>query len=332
LKDVLGSPDERIAWHALLAIGQLPLEKAPAEVGVMLLDESPVVRMAALFALGALQDDKTIPLILKRLKDKDPNVRAVALITLGKFTFDDSWLPLLEPLVADESTWVRLETARLLRENLLLPSRESLMRMLVDEHNQTRFFATQLAPYFLEEDLRPDLEVCASIKGGYAIRNAKQLIERLNWRKWSENPELLKRKKAEARRREREKAQKERLRRLRKGARDVINVLKADGWESLLVTDVAGSAYVDWKTLYADLAVGEPLELKREPYNPHDPNAILVLDRKGNKLGYVPAVHNRTLARKLDASEAVKTILLQVNFNTRVHQLHIEVFVRQVER
>jgi single-stranded-DNA-specific exonuclease len=108
-------------------------------------------------------------------------------------------------------------------------------------------------------------------------------------------------------------------------------VLKADGWESLLVTDVAGSAYVDWKTLYADLAVGESLELKREPKNPHDPNAILVQDRKGNKLGYVPAVRNKRLAGKLDAGEAVKTILLQVNFDARVHQLHKEVFVRQVE-
>jgi HEAT repeat protein len=141
--------------------------------------------MAALFALGTLQGDKTIPLILKRLNDSDPIVRAVAVITLGKFTFDESWLPLLEPLVADESTWVRLETARLLRKNLLIPSRTALMQMLQDIHPQIRFFATQLAPYFLEEDLQPDLEVCASIKGGYAKRNAKQLIERLNWRKWS---------------------------------------------------------------------------------------------------------------------------------------------------
>jgi hypothetical protein len=45
LKEALKSPDERIAWHALLAIGSLPLENAPAEVGAMLLDENPVVRM-----------------------------------------------------------------------------------------------------------------------------------------------------------------------------------------------------------------------------------------------------------------------------------------------
>ena len=32
-----------------------------------------------------------------------------------------------------------------------------------------------------------------------------------------------------------------------------------------MVLEVAGSAYVDWEELYVDLAVGEPLELKREP-------------------------------------------------------------------
>lgn len=328
LKDALHSPDERIVWHALLAIGQLPLESAPPEVGAMLLDESPVVRMGAMFALGRLRDDKAIPLVLKRLQDNDPTVRAVALITLGKFPFEKAWLPHLAPLVADESPWVRLETARLLLETQRIPSRAALMRMLQDEHDQIRFFATKIAVVYLKEDLRPALEVCAGIKGGYARRNAKQLIEHLNRQEWAKDPELLKRKKAEARRLERDKAKKEHLRRLRSGAREALNALKAAGWESLMVTDVAGSAYVDWKNLYTGLAMGEPLELKREPENPHDSNAILVLDRKGNKLGYVPTVRNKRLARKLDAGEAVKAILLQVDYDVRVHQLHIEVFVK----
>ena len=70
------------------------------------------------------------------------------------------------------------------------------------------------------------------------------------------------------------------------------------------------------------------MELKREPENPHDAHAIIVLDRKGNKLGYVLAVRNKGLARKLDSGEAVKTTLLHVDFDARVYQLHIEVFVR----
>ena len=78
--------------------------------------------------------------------------------------------------------------------------------------------------------------------------------------------------------------------------------------------------------------MGEPLELKREPEIPHNANAILVLDKKGNKLGYVPAVRNKRLAKKLDAREPVKTILLQVGIDARVHQLHIEVFIMQAEK
>jgi HEAT repeat protein len=165
LKDALKSSDERLVWHALIAIGQLPLEKAPAEVSAMLLDESPLVRMAALFALGNLKDSKTIPFILNHLEDGDQYVRAVAILTLQKFDFQEDWLPLLEPLVSDDCTWVRLEVARLFLGELLIPSREALMHMLQDENTQIRFFGTKLAGYHLEEDLRSALEYCASIKG-----------------------------------------------------------------------------------------------------------------------------------------------------------------------
>ena len=329
LKNVLQSTDERMVWHALLSIGSLPLEKAPAEVSAMLLDESPVVRMGALFALGRLRNDKTIPLILKHLKDHDSLVRAVAVINMGKFSFDKNWLSRLEPLVSDQSPWVRLETARLLEREGLIPSRAALVKILQDENTQTRLFGTKLAAHYLEEDLRPALEVCASIKGDPARRNARQLIKWLDWEKWSKDTELLKRKRAEDRQRELNEASRKRLQRLSKGARDAISALKTDGWESLMVTEVAGSAYVDWETLYPDLETGEELELKREPENPHDSNAILVQDRKGNKLGYIPAYRNKELVQRLDDMEAVKTILLQVDHDIRVHQLHIELFVKR---
>ena len=94
---------------------------------------------------------------------------------------------------------------------------------------------------------------------------------------------------------------------------------------------VAGSAYVDWETLYADLAVGEPLVLKREPENPHDAHAIIVLEKKGNKLGVIAAVHNKGLAKILDAGESVKTIILKVDTTAIIHKLHIEVFTMKQE-
>jgi len=52
------------------------------------------------------------------------------------------------------------------------------------------------------------------------------------------------------------------------------------------------------------------------------------MDKKGNKLGYLPVVRKKRLAKKLDAGGPIKTILLQVNTITRLAQLHIEVFKR----
>jgi len=327
LLDVLGITDERLAWHALIAIGQLPLEKVPVEVAAMLLDESPVLRMAAMFALGRLSDDSALPSILNRLSDGDSYVRAVAVQTLWELPFDVGWLPVLDKTAVDEDAWVRLETTRLLERERKIPSREALMHLLRDEKQHTRFLATRLAAYYLEEDLRPALEYCASIKGGGARRNARQLIKRLNWQEWSKDPELLARKKKEARQREREKARKKRLRELRRGAREVLKALKAQGWESLLVTAVAGAAYVDAEMLYPPLEAGEQVSLEREPENPHDARAILVLDAKNCKLGYIPQARNKRLAARLDAGELLTAVVLQADLSGRLPQLHIEVLV-----
>jgi len=310
----------------LNAIGQLPLEKAPVEVSAIVLDESPLVRMAALFALGNLKDRSTVFSILNRLEDEDLYVRAVALLALQKFDFKDDWLPRLESLIRDECSWVRLEAARLLLRELKIPSREALRQMIKDENTQIRFFGTKLAGYYLAEDLRPTLEYCASIKGGSTRRNARQLLKRLDWEEWSKDPELLKKKKEEERRRAQNKASKKRLRVLRKEAKEAIKALNDLGWESLIVTEVAGSNYVGWETLYADLTVGQELDLKREPENAYDSNAVLVMDKAGNKLGYIPAYRNKDLAGRLDSVEDFRTILLQVDYEARVQKLYIEVF------
>lgn len=330
IKEILKSTDARMVWHAVNAIGQLPLEKAPAELSAILMDESPIVRMAALFALGHIKDRPTIPTILNRLEDEDRYVRAAALLALQKFEFEEEWLPMLDPLVRNDCSWVRLEAARLLSREHKIPSREALRLMIRDENTQIRFFGTKLAAYFLKEDLRPSLEYCASIKGGSARRNARQMLKRLDWEEWSKDPEVLKKKKEEERQRDHDKASRKRLRALRKEAKEAIKVLEEEGWESLLVTEVAGSNYVDWETLYADLEPGERLELKREPENPHDANAVLVMDEARNKLGYIPAYRNQDLAGRLDAGEDFRTILLQVDYEARVRKLFIEVFTKEL--
>ena len=43
------------------------------------------------------------------------------------------------------------------------------------------------------------------------------------------------------------------------------------------------------------------LALKRDPKNPHDPNAIMVLNEKNERIGWVPQKDNEMLARLMDA-------------------------------
>lgn len=69
----------------------------------------------------------------------------------------------------------------------------------------------------------------------------------------------------------------------------------------LLECHVAGTSHVPIEEIEPFLAVGETLTLLREPENAFDALAILVLDARGAKLGYVPRDRNQVLARLLDA-------------------------------
>lgn len=67
---------------------------------------------------------------------------------------------------------------------------------------------------------------------------------------------------------------------------------------------LAGFRYHDAKLVWSELAVGDRLDLVREPANPHDANAIGV-EWRGRKLGYVPRAENAALAWAMDRGEPV---------------------------
>lgn len=73
----------------------------------------------------------------------------------------------------------------------------------------------------------------------------------------------------------------------------------------LLETHVAGLNYYEINTLNAPLTVAEPLLLRREPNNPHDSLAIIVLTDSSQKIGYVPRHRNPILARLMDAGKVL---------------------------
>ena len=65
---------------------------------------------------------------------------------------------------------------------------------------------------------------------------------------------------------------------------------------------LAGFRYHAAAEVWQELRVGDQLELRREPDNPHDANAVSV-GWRGRKLGYVPRRENAALAWGLDAAE-----------------------------
>ena len=71
----------------------------------------------------------------------------------------------------------------------------------------------------------------------------------------------------------------------------------------LMECQIAGLCHRNVKKFEPKLMPGDMLPLKREPNNPHDPMAIMILTGAGEHLGYVPRAKNETLARLMDAGK-----------------------------
>jgi hypothetical protein len=80
----------------------------------------------------------------------------------------------------------------------------------------------------------------------------------------------------------------------------------------LRVASVAGAAAHHAEALSGEGAEpGRPLELRRDPANPHDPNAIAVHVASGEQLGWVPREVAADVAGAFDAGEAWSAIVLR---------------------
>jgi hypothetical protein len=74
---------------------------------------------------------------------------------------------------------------------------------------------------------------------------------------------------------------------------------------------LAGSQYYAVGEQWRQMAVGDRLELIREPDNRHDRRAIRV-EWRGHKLGYVPRAENRALAAALDQGDKLVARIAQL--------------------
>ena len=73
----------------------------------------------------------------------------------------------------------------------------------------------------------------------------------------------------------------------------------------LIESQVAGTAYYNLREIEPDINQNDIMIFIREPENSYDNKAIAILDKKGNKLGYIPKEKNEILANLLDAGKLV---------------------------
>ena len=84
---------------------------------------------------------------------------------------------------------------------------------------------------------------------------------------------------------------------------DIIKPLVKD--IHLMDTYIAGTTHLKDESVLDTVSVGDELILQRED-NKFDENAILVLNAKKEKLGYIPEKDNPVFARLMDAGKLIK--------------------------
>ena len=72
----------------------------------------------------------------------------------------------------------------------------------------------------------------------------------------------------------------------------------------LIEVHIAGTTHIDnIDVLEPKLTEGVEVQFFREPNNQYDSKAIVVKDKEGNKLGYIPKEKNEILSRLMDAGK-----------------------------
>ena len=90
---------------------------------------------------------------------------------------------------------------------------------------------------------------------------------------------------------------------------------------------VAGTTHIKDESVFDDVKEGVKLILKREPENRFDENAILVLDEKKRKLGYIPEKDNIVFARLMDAGKYLTAQVKNYEPKGAFRQINISIYL-----
>jgi len=98
----------------------------------------------------------------------------------------------------------------------------------------------------------------------------------------------------------------------------------------LLNCNIAGTTFLDLKSIEPELKKHQLLVLKREQNNKYDDKAILILTEDGKKLGYVPQERNEILANLMDAGKLLFGRLEKKSWVGNWQKIDIQVYLRDL--
>ena len=94
----------------------------------------------------------------------------------------------------------------------------------------------------------------------------------------------------------------------------------------LFDTYIAGTTHLKDKSVLDGIQVGDELFLQRED-NPFDKKAILVLNSKKQKLGYVPEKDNVVFSRLMDAGKILKAKIAKIKKQDYFTKISIDIYL-----
>ena len=93
----------------------------------------------------------------------------------------------------------------------------------------------------------------------------------------------------------------------------------------LFDTYVAGTSYIEEKEVFQSLKVNDHLILRRDKENKFDEKAILVLNEKKIKLGFIPRKDNEIFSRLLDAGKLLTGTVKEINIKGDIYKIKINI-------
>ncbi|MBR4401528.1 MAG: HIRAN domain-containing protein [Synergistes sp.] len=98
----------------------------------------------------------------------------------------------------------------------------------------------------------------------------------------------------------------------------------------LFDSNVAGTSYIEGiEELEPHLNIGDRLQFLREPDNPYDKQAIVIRNKDGVKIGYVPRSDNVIFSRLMDAGKILFGEITEKKWKGKWLDMKIRIYLHE---